>query len=130
MRHEAEILQLLNTSVKDLHGIPRLMAVLDQDVGIIESPRALPLGRGTMDDRHIRGLFPGLVRVLHEAHVRSIVHRDVRPENILIPDMVLPPRTDYRTLREFWNGFKILALDAALAANYEGLAHCFTNWHL
>eukprot|EP00727_Mastigamoeba_balamuthi_P007314 m51a1_g3202 hypothetical protein (535) ;mRNA; f:12225-14362 len=148
MKHEADILRLLNTSVEDVSGIPRLLAVLDQDLeNILITQRHLELilvdWGFAVHPANVSLPYEGTLRTASDAvleklgsgiEVFEVTPSDdlvslVRSAVLLNNAEDLPPRTNYGDLREFWSHYKVPALAAALAVDYDGLARCFSNWH-
>jgi serine/threonine protein kinase/class 3 adenylate cyclase len=52
--------------------------------------RQLLEGQGALDERTALGVAADVARALAEAHERGIVHRDVKPENVLLVDAPSP----------------------------------------
>ena len=87
--------------------IPQLIAILDspRDLCLVQS--YIP-GRnlaqtlqadGVFDESRVRSLLLDLLPVLRFIHQRGIIHRDVKPENILLPDQGLPVLVDFGAAR-------------------------------
>jgi len=49
---------------------------------------------GRLDTAHVVAVGSQVLAALHTAHRRGLVHRDVKPANILLPDGVIPSRPD------------------------------------
>lgn len=49
---------------------------------------------GRLDTAHVVAVGSQVLAALHTAHRRGLVHRDVKPANILLPDGVVPSRPD------------------------------------
>jgi serine/threonine protein kinase len=49
---------------------------------------------GRLDTEHVVAVGGQVLAALHTAHRRGLVHRDVKPANILLPDGVVPARPD------------------------------------
>eukprot|EP00727_Mastigamoeba_balamuthi_P001554 m51a1_g11396 putative protein kinase (454) ;mRNA; f:4305-9567 len=80
VRNEVAILGDLN----GIRGVPHVLNVFENNVGFIMEPYArqkLPQGASV---QILRDVFTGLVDVLAAVHAKGIVHRDIRPPNILI----------------------------------------------
>ncbi|MBI2901567.1 MAG: protein kinase [Planctomycetes bacterium] len=84
---------------------PDIVAVHDFGVHEERVYIAMELVRGMSLDRYVRSSLPGLeasleivarmARALHHAHQNGIVHRDVKPSNILIDAEDHPKLTDF-----------------------------------
>lgn len=87
--------------------IPQLIAILDssRDVCLVQSyiaghnlEQSLQAD-GVWDELRVRSLLLDLLPVLRFIHQRGIIHRDVKPENILLSESGLPLLVDFGAAR-------------------------------
>ncbi|NEQ44508.1 MAG: protein kinase [Leptolyngbya sp. SIOISBB] len=87
--------------------IPQLIAILDspRDLCLVQSYVAgrnleeVLQAEGVFDEQQVRLLLLDLLPVLRFIHQRGIIHRDVKPENILLPELGPPILVDFGAAR-------------------------------
>lgn len=82
--HEEHVLQELAAGGGGC--LPRIMGRLDDNQGLLLAPVGMPLAAEGMlaDHPQLFSGFGGLVHALRNAHEKGWVHRDVRPDNLLL----------------------------------------------
>ncbi len=100
---EAEVLRVLNHEAIPrfvdflvVHGTPYLvMEFVDgEELGKIFTP--------PLDTKTIVRIFEPIARAVHHMHTKNVIHRDLRPKNVLVPRDGWPPKiVDFGTAKFF-----------------------------
>lgn len=103
LQHEAEMLQGLS----DVGGVARLVGQLDGGRVLLLQPVGESLAALTdweaMEAVRLHQAMLGLVRTVRAAHDRSIVHRDLRPSNLLVVKSSSTGHTELHII-DWWVG--------------------------
>lgn len=59
------------------------------------------VARGGIDPKEAATTMATLARALHHAHQRGVLHRDMKPENVILDDLGQPYLTDFGLARRF-----------------------------
>jgi formylglycine-generating enzyme required for sulfatase activity/serine/threonine protein kinase len=80
----------------ELHGTGYI--VQDYEHGQTLSHR---LGEGPIDEQELRRLLAGVLDGLEVVHERAILHRDLKPDNVILRDDGVPVLIDFGAARDF-----------------------------
>ena len=113
--------KLTHPNIVPLHTFGETEGMMYFVMGFVqgESLAARLKRKGRLDADEVRYLLAETAAALHYAHERGVVHRDIKPDNILIDDETGKPMlTDFGVAKSVTSGETLTQLGTALGTPY------------